>query len=91
MAPQLITPEGFLKLKDLAAWMKTAQMEQQGKNIFRCVDGLREKMLRPLLTNLKLENRAGWQRRVPLRIAEDLTSHKGGGGLCPPQWHEFLS
>lgn len=53
MPPSSISSQAFSKLKDLATWLyKTAEMEEEEKNTFRCVDKDRHEKLRPLLEEL---------------------------------------
>ena len=54
MAAHSIGPSALLKLEELASWLKeTAEMKEEEKNIFRCVDSDRHMKLRPLLDELK--------------------------------------
>lgn len=56
MALEKIDSDAFLKLKELASWLyESAEMEEYGPNLFKCVDSLRETKARPLLEQLKID------------------------------------
>lgn len=52
MARSSISPSALSKLKELASWLQTAEMEEEEKNTFRCVDSDRHVKLLPLLDEL---------------------------------------
>lgn len=56
MSPISLDADAFLMMKELSAWLyETTQMEEEKRNLFRCVDEHRHAKVGPLLEKLGLD------------------------------------